>query len=275
MSRRPYLLQLLVCACALLWLLPFVWMVCASFKSPADFFSSTFLPWHDLGRVTLDNYRALFASFPFFGWLLNSLFLASAQTVIVVLLSSLGGFALAHYRFRGRTTMVAVLLLMLLVPGQVLLPSTYELVNALGWIDSYTAILVPGAISVFGILLFRAAMSAVPPELLHAARIDGAGELRLWWDIALPSVRPTVGAFTLMSFTGTWNSFLWPQIVLQDEDKYHLPIGLTSLVGLPEHDVPYGLLMAGTLLSILPVMALFVLLHREFNAGVVSGAVKG
>lgn len=275
MKRRPQVLQVLVCAAAALWLLPFVWLVCASFKQPADFFTSTFLPWGDPGRLTLDNYRLLFSNFPFFGWLLNSLFLASVQTVIVVLLSSLGGFALATYRFRGRGVVITVMLLTLLVPGQVLLPSTYELVNRFGWIDSYAAILVPGAISVFGMLLFRAAMSAVPVELLHAARIDGASELRLWWDIALPSVRPMVGAFTLMSFTGTWNSFLWPQIVLQDENKYHLPIGLTSLVGLPEHDVPYGLLMAGTLLSILPVVALFALLHREFHTGVMSGAVKG
>ncbi len=274
MRRRPHLLQITICAVAAMWLLPFVWMLCASFKAPSDFFSSTFLPWGDLGRLTLDNYRALFEKFPFLVWLLNSLFLASAQTVIVVLLSSLGGFALATYRFRGRGAVVALLLLTLLVPGQVLLPSTYELVNSFGWINSYAAILIPGAISVFGILLFRAAMGAVPPELLHAARIDGAGELRLWWDIALPSVRPMVGAFTLMTFTGTWNSFLWPQIALQDEGKYHLPIGMTSLVGLPEHDVPYGLLMAGTLLSILPVVALFALLHRDFHTGVMTGAVK-
>jgi ABC-type glycerol-3-phosphate transport system permease component len=274
-KRRPHVLQVLICAAAALWVLPFVWMVCASFKAPADFFSATFLPWGDPGRLTLDNYRGLLGNFPFVTWLLNSLFLASAQTVLVVLLSSLGGFALATYRFRGRSVVITVMLLTLLVPGQVLLPSTYELVNRFGWIDSYAAILVPGAISVFGMLLFRAAMSAVPGELLHAARIDGASELRLWWDIALPSVRPTVGAFTLMSFTGTWNSFLWPQIVLQDEGKYHLPIGLTSLVGLPEHDVPYGLLMAGTLLSILPVVGLFALLHRDFHTGVMTGAVKG
>lgn len=275
MKRRPRVLQFLVVAAAALWVLPFVWLVCASFKEPADFFGASFLPWHDLGRLTLDNYRLLLGNFPFLAWLLNSLFLASAQTVIVVLLSSLGGFALATYRFRTRGAVITVMLLTLLVPGQVLLPSTYELVNHFGWIDSYAAILVPGAVSVFGMLLFRAAMGAVPTELLHAARIDGASELRLWWDIALPSVRPTVGAFTLMSFTATWNSFLWPQIVLQDESKYHLPIGMTSLIGLPEHDVPYGLLMAGTLLSILPVVALFALLHRDFHTGVMTGAVKG
>jgi ABC-type glycerol-3-phosphate transport system permease component len=258
-----------------LWLVPLVWLLCASFKGPAEFFSSTLLPWDRLGSLTFDNYRDLFTTRPFLGWLVNSLFIASTQTVMMVLLSSLGGFALARYRFRGQGMVVALMLCTLLMPGQVLLPSTYELVRQFGWIDSYFAILVPGAVSVFGILLFRAAMQAIPDELFHAARIDGAGELRLWWDIALPSVRPMVGVFTLMSFTGSWNSFLWPQIVLQDEAKYHLPIGLTSLMGLPQQDVPYGMLMAGTVLSVLPVIALFAMLHRDFTAGVMTGAVKG
>jgi ABC-type glycerol-3-phosphate transport system permease component len=273
--RRPHLLQGALIALAALWLVPFAWMLCASLKAPADFFASSFLPWDHLERLTLAHYANLIAQRPFLTWLLNSLFLASVQTVVVVLLSSLGGFALATYRFRGRRAVMALMLATILVPGQVLLPSTYELVLGFGWINSYAAILVPGALSVFGILLFRAAMAGVPDELLHAARIDGAGEVRLWWDIALPSVRPSVGAFTLMSFTGTWNSFLWPQIVLQDENKYHLPIGMTSLMGLPEHDVPYGMLMAGTLLSVLPVVALFALLHRDFHTGVMTGAIKG
>ncbi len=272
---RPHLLQVVLIGLAALWLVPFVWMLCASVKAPGDFFSYTFLPWGHLDRLTLANYSGLITQRPFLTWMLNSLFIASVQTVVVVLLSSLAGFALAKYHFRGRRAIMVMMLATLLVPGQVLLPATYELVHNLGWIDSYAAILVPGALSVFGIFLFRAAIAAVPDELMHAARIDGAGELRLWWDIALPSVRPSVGAFTLMSFTGTWNSFLWPQIVLQDENKYHLPIGMTSLTGLPEHDVPYGMLMAGTLLSVLPVIALFALLHRDFHTGMMTGAVKG
>jgi ABC-type glycerol-3-phosphate transport system permease component len=120
MKRHPHLLQWFIITVAIIWLLPFVWMVCASFKAPAEFFSATFLPWGDLGRLTLDNYRGLLGNFPFFGWLLNSLFLASVQTVVVVLLSSLGGFALATYRFRGRSWIVALMLLTLLVPVLVL-----------------------------------------------------------------------------------------------------------------------------------------------------------
>jgi ABC-type glycerol-3-phosphate transport system permease component len=123
--------------------------------------------------------------------------------------------------------------------------------------------------------LFRQAMSAVPDELLHAGRVDGCSELRLWWEIALPIVRPMVGAFTLLAFLGSWNSYLWPQIILQDEMKYTLPIGLANMVGLPQFDTQYGVLMAGTLLSILPVVVLFFILQKDFIAGLASGAVKG
>jgi ABC-type glycerol-3-phosphate transport system permease component len=207
--------------------------------------------------------------------MINSVFLASAYTVSVVALSSLGGFALAKYRFRGRKVLMLVMLATLLVPGQVLLLPNYEVMYALGWLDTYAAILVPSAVSVFGMFLFRQAMLSVPDELLQAGRIDGCSELRLWWEVALPIVRPMVGAYTLLSFMGAWNSFLWPQVVLQDPARYTLPIGLSNMIGLPEYQTHYGVLMAGTLLSILPVGVLFFVLQRDFVAGLASGAVKG
>src|SRR6185503_789082 len=157
-----------------------------------------------------------FTTTPFARWLMNSMFLASAQTVLVVTLSSLGGFALAKYKFRGKKPLMGLMLATMLLPSQVLLPSGYEWMYRHGWINSYAAIIIPGAVSVFGMFLFRQAMSAVPDELLHAGRVDGCSELRLWWEIALPIVRPMVGAYTLLAFLGNWNSFLWPQIILQD-----------------------------------------------------------
>lgn len=268
-------LHLALLAAALLCLVPFAWLVCASFKGPSEMFTYAFLPWDRLGTLTLENYAILFTTQPFFTWVINSLFLSCTHTLLVVTLSSLGGFALAKYRFKGKGALMLIMLVTMLIPGQVLLPSSYELMYHLGWIDSYAAILVPGAVSVFGIFLFRAAMQAVPDELLQAGRIDGCSELRLWWDIALPCVRPMIGAFTLMSFTSAWNNFLWPQIVLQSEARYHLPIGLASMIGLPAYDVPHGVLMAGTLLSVLPVMLLFFILQKDFIAGLTSGSVKG
>jgi ABC-type glycerol-3-phosphate transport system permease component len=156
----------------------------------------------------------------------------------------------------------------------VILPGSYELMYRLHWLDSYLAIIVPGAVSVFGMLLFRQAMVGVPDELLQAARLDGCGELRLWWDIALPAVRPMIGAYTLVSFLSAWNSFLWPQIVLQSESKYTLPIGLNGLSGLPEYQHNYGIVMAATLVGILPVALLFFALQRDFVSGLTTGAGK-
>jgi ABC-type glycerol-3-phosphate transport system permease component len=274
-SWRAITLHGVLVALSLLSLLPFFWLISATFKTNADMFSRLFLPFDALERLTLDNYVILFRDKPFARWLLNSLFLSSANTAVVVTLSSLGGFALAKYRFAGKKPLMLMMLATMVIPGQVLLPSSYELMYHFGWLNSYVAILVPGSVSVFGMFLFMQAMKQVPDELLQCGRIDGCSEIRLWWEVALPIVRPMIGAYTLLTFMGSWNSFIWPQIVLQDPNLYTLPIGLTNLIGLPTDTTPYGMLMAGTLLSILPVVLLFFILQRDFIAGLASGAVKG
>lgn len=256
-------------------LAPFAWLICASFKSGNDLFAYSFLPWSHLNRITGSNYTRLFSQNPFARWLLNSIFLSSTQTVMAVALASLGGFALAKYRFRGRALITALMFATMLLPYQVLLPSSYELMYHFGWVDSYLAILVPGTVNVFGLFLFRQAMQSVPDELLQAGRMDGCSEIYIWWEIALPLVRPMIGAFTLLSFTATWNSFLWPQIILQSEIKYTLPIGLFNMNGMPGYQTDYGVLMAATLLSVLPVAILFFVLQKDFIAGLTSGAMKG
>jgi ABC-type glycerol-3-phosphate transport system permease component len=294
-AREPldaagYAMHLTLLILAVLAALPFLWLVCATFKINLDMFRFTFLPFGTpdpatnaaldagqtrFGRLTLDNYLLLFETRPFARWMLNSIFLSCTHTTIVVTLSCLGGFALAKYKFAGKRVLMLFMLATMTIPGQVLLPSSYELMRQIGWLNSYLAIIVPGAVSVFGMFLFMQAMKAVPDELLQSGRIDGCSELRLWWEVALPIVRPMVGAFTLLTFMGSWNSFLWPQIVLQNPDKYTLPVGLASLIGLPTDETPYGLLMAGTLLSVFPVVVLFFVLQKDFIAGLASGAVKG
>jgi multiple sugar transport system permease protein len=283
-SFGSLLLHALLIGCAVTTLIPFLWLVCSTFKTKADFFTYSFLPWDHLKYrvndgvatgLTLDNYRTLFAHEPFAVWMVNSLFLASAYTVSVVTLSSLGGFALAKYRFGGRRVLMLIMLVTMLVPGQVLLLPNYDLMRKWGWMNSYAAILVPGAVSIFGMFLFRQAMMQVPDELLQAGRMDGCSEARLWWEVALPIVRPMIGAYTLLSFMAAWNSFLWPQVILQTPEKLTLPIGLSNMINLPEYQTNLGVLMAGTLLSILPVAVLFFVLQRDFVAGLASGAVKG
>lgn len=269
------LMHVAIFALAMISLTPFFWLICATFKTSEDFFAYAFLPWSHPERWTFSNYVLLFEKNPFTTWLCNSFFLASTYTVIVVALSSLGGFALAKYRFPGKKLVMGMMLATMLLPSQVLLTPQWELMYKIGWLDTYAAILVPGAVSVFGMFLFMQAMKTVPDELLQAGRIDGCSELRLWWEVALPIVKPMLGAFTLLSFMGAWNSFLWPQIVLQSPEKYTLPIALANMLGLPEYTTPYGVLMTGTFLSILPVALLFFILQKDFIAGLASGAVKG
>jgi ABC-type glycerol-3-phosphate transport system permease component len=160
-----------------------------------------------------------------------------------------------------------------MIPGQVLMAPLYELIYRMGLVDSYAGLIIPSAVSVFGIFLFRQAILQVPDELLHAARIDGCSEFRIYWDVVMPISRPMVGAFCLISFMGAWNSFLWPQIILHNRDHFTLPIAMNQMVGLYEQS--YGILMAGTLLCVLPVIILFLLLQREFVAGLTAGAIKG
>ena len=197
------LLHIILFIAAILCLVPFVWLICASIKPAEHTFDTIFLPWGHLHELSLDNFRSLFQRRGFDRWLVNSIYLASVQTTIVVAAQlSLGGFSLAKYEFAGKRLLMGVMLMTMLLPYQVLLPSSYELMNKFGWMNAYLAIVVPGAVSVFGIFLFRQAMAGVPDELLQAARVDGCSELRLWWDIALPVVRPMIGAFTLMAFLG-------------------------------------------------------------------------
>lgn len=274
-AAASLLLHAMLYALAVCAIAPFVWVLCACFKTQDDLFRHTFLPWGHLHDLTLANFRALFATEPFARWMVNSIFVTSVYTASVVTLSSLGGFALAKYRFAGKRPLMLMMLLTMLLPGQVLLPASYKLIFSFGWMNSYLAVIVPGAVSVFGMFLFMQAMKAVPDELLQAARVDGCSELRVWWEVALPVVRPMIGAYTLLSFLSAWNSYLWPNVVLQDQSKYTLPIGLASMVGLPGFEAHYGILMAGTVLGIVPVVLLFFLLQKDFIAGLTSGAVKG
>lgn len=252
-----------------LTLVPMVWLIAATTKGPDDLFSYTFFA----PRLTLYNFTELFAKVPFVRYTMNSLFVSCTLVLVQLFFSSLAGFALAKYTFPGKRVLMVLMLSTLLLPGQVVMAPLYELIYRLGLVDRYAGLVVPGAVSVFGIFLFRQSMLQVPDELLHAARIDGCSEFQVYRDIVIPVSRPMIGAFCLISFMGHWNSFLWPQIILHSSERFTLPIGLNQMVGLYQQQ--YGMLMAGTLLSVLPVVVLFLMLQREFVAGLTAGAVKG
>jgi multiple sugar transport system permease protein len=268
LAARGAIITLLI-LCAIVCLTPLVWLIAATTKNPDDFWSYYFFA----PRVSSENFKALFAAIPFGLYVVNSAFVTGAIVCVQLFFSSLAGYSLAKYHFKGRSIITVLMLATVMIPGQVIMAPLYEQIYRLGLMDSHAGLIIPGAVSVFGIFLFRQAMMQVPDEMMHAARIDGCSEFQIYWSVVMPVVRPMVGAFCLIAFMGSWNSFLWPQIVLHSGANFTLPIGLNSLVGLQQQQ--YGALMAGTLLSILPVVILFLLLQKEFIAGLTSGAVKG
>lgn len=271
----------LLAACTIM-LLPFVWLVTAAFKDKSVLNEFTFLPppsQINASTINLDNFRTLLetkdtAQGPvnFWRYVANSVFLASASTFISLVFCSMGGYALAKYRFRGRTLLMTFMLASLTIPGVVLLAPNYEVIWRLGWMDTYKALLIPGAVSVFGVFLFRQAMLDVPDELIEAGRIDGCSEYRIYLTLVMPLVRPMIGAFCLISFLGNWNSFLAPNIYIQTQRALTLPVVLNQYIG--EYQQQYGVFLAGTLIAILPPAILFFALQREFISGLQSGALK-
>ncbi len=267
LSRALIIILLLISAAVAL--MPLVWLVAATTKGPDDLFHYTFFA----PRFSAENYHDLFTKVPFLRYLMNSLFVTGATVVVQLFFSSLAGFALAKYEFVGKKVVMVIMLTTLLIPGQVVMAPLYEQLYHLGLVDTRLGLIIPGAVSVFGIFLFRQSILQVPDELLQAARLDGCTEFRIYWDIVMPVTRPMIGAFCLISFMAAWNNFLWPQILLHHDDKFTLPIALNQMIGI--YGNQYGMLMAGTLVSVLPVAILFLVLQREFVAGLTAGAVKG
>jgi multiple sugar transport system permease protein len=265
---------------AVLTLLPFVWMVTSALKDKHDFFTSFFLPrgpgflgiaW---SRLTLENFSRLFTEFPIGRAMFNSFFFASVSSTLATLACAMGGYGLAKFNFRARTALTGLVLGALIIPAPLLIAPSYQLLWQLGLLNSYAGLVLPALAPAFGVFLFRQAMlNAVPKELLESARMDGAGEFRIFFTIVAPLVRPMIGAFLLISFLGAWNNFIGPQIVLQEPEVFPLSVTINNLRGI--YQTEYGLIMSGTLLSVAPVMCLFLLLQKEFISGLTSGAVKG
>ena len=218
------------------------------------------------------NYRKLWEAVPYNRYFINSVYIATSSTLLALFFCSLGGFAFAKYQFRGKTILFGIVLASMMVPFQVLLVPLFGLMYDIGWLNSYNAIIFPFSVGAFGVFLMRQFIVTIPSELLDAARIDGCSEFGIYYRIVLPIIKPALGALTIYTFLSSWNGYLWPLIVLRDDVKYTLPLGLASLVGIYRQE--YGMLMAGTLLSLLPIVVLFLAMQREFVQGITLGSVK-
>jgi multiple sugar transport system permease protein len=276
---NKWILHAVLITIAIITMVPYAWLIIASLKSQDDFFSAIFFPPGDgafgIGwdKLSLENYENLF-QLGFETNLINSVFYSATTALFATLICAATGFVLAKHQFRGRNLITLVVLGALIVPPTLLLAPGYELLYDLNLLDTSWGLLLPLIAPAFGVFLFRqAVIQSVPDELLEAARIDGCSEWSIFFIVVLPLVRPMIGAFMLITFLGMWNNFISPQIVLQTADKQPLSVAIAQLRGVYKTD--YGLLTAATVVSVLPVAALFLFLQRQFISGLTSGAVKG
>jgi putative chitobiose transport system permease protein len=257
---------------ALITVFPFAWIVLTSLKGPGDLLFSVppqFLP----SNPTLDNFNRVLRALPVPSFFLNSIIAGVAVTVLNTLVASLAAYPLAKMRFRGREPIFYLLLATLIVPAQLTyIPSYILAVRVFDYHDTLWSIIVPSLASAFNIFLMRQAFRGVPNELLDAARVDGAGELRIWWQLMLPLVRPTLATVAIFTFVTSWNDFLWPSLMLPTPANKTLPVGLAALQGFFSSD--FRSIAAGVTMTVVPILIVFVALQRQFVRGL-SGAIKG
>lgn len=247
---------------ALIWMLPFIWMLLSSLKTDMEImqFPPKILP----ERATLDNFRELFEAFDFMVYLRN--------TLVVVLFSFLGmflnamaGFGFSKYQFKGRTFLFYLVLATMMIPGQVTMIPVYLIMNSMRLTNSMAGIILPGLVGAYGIFLFRQFMSTISNELIEAARLDGASEWYIFSRIVLPISRPILAVQGITTFIGGWNSFLWPLIMANDEKFYTLSVGLQLLKG--QYANNYALQMAGSSFMVLPIIIIFMFLQKYILEG--------
>jgi multiple sugar transport system permease protein len=258
-------------ALAALALFPLVWMLSVSFMMPGE--ASSVPPPLLPGHPTLANYRELFARDGMGRYFANSLALATAATLLCLTLNVMAGYAFAKLRFTGRDRIFRSLLGSIVIPAQVAMLPLFLLLKSMGLVNSYAGVLVPSLATIFGIALVRQYALSIPDELIEAARIDGAGEFRIFMFIVVPMLRPILATLATFTFLGTWNDFMWPLIVMSDDKLYTLPVALASLSR--EHVQDNELMMAGSVVTVLPVLALFLVLQRQYLEGLLAGSVKG
>ena len=273
MNRRlaSIVVNVLLVALAVISLGPLLWMLSVSFMQTgeAGHFPPPLLP----SAPTLDNYRQLFVRAGMGRYLLNSFIVSTSVMLLSLLFNTMAGYAFAKLRFKGRDRTFRALLAALVIPAQVAMMPLFLLLKQMGLVNTYAGAMVPGLAGVFGIFLVRQYARSIPDELLDAARIDGAGEWRIYWQVVLPVLKPILVTLAIFSFLGAWNDFMWPLIVLSDQSLQTLPVALASLSR--EHVQDNELMMAGSVVTVLPVLLLFLSLQRYYMQGLLVGSVKG
>lgn len=261
---------LLLVAGAVLMVAPLVWMALASFKTLPEILRvpPTLLP----ESLHLDNYRTVLGDTAFVRYFLNSVLVAGITVASVLVTSSMAGYAFAKFEFPGRRVLFVLVLATLMIPFQVRVIPLYVLASDLGLLDSYAGLVLPGLVDAFGIFLMRQYLQSIPSELIDAARVDGASELTIFVRIVLPLAKPALAALAIFSLVASWESFLWPLLVISSPDKYTLPLGLAQFSG--RFVTRVDLQMAASALTILPMLIVFLIMQRRFIEGMATAGMK-
>lgn len=248
---------------------PFVWTIITSVTSGAGLSTTpSLIP----QNPTLDAYRLLFTSTGFARSIANSFGLATAITVAQIVTSSLAAYAFSRFEFRGKRVTFALYLATMMIPMQVLLVPLFSQMKQLGLVDSYLGVILPSMASAFGVFLLRQAMASVPRELDEAATLDGAGHARIFSRVVMPNIRPAIATFAVFAFMSSWNAFLWPLVILRSDELKTLPLALASLQG--QFTTSWDVMMAGSVLSILPMLAIYIFAQKYVIQGVAGTGLK-
>ena len=268
-KTKQIIAYIILSVCGFIMIFPFLWMLATSFKTGAEVYSLSLWP----KDFSLANYQKILSSSPFLLWFKNSFVIAGLTTMSVLIFDPLVGYAFAKYRFRGKDQIFLLILSTLMIPTEMMIIPWYLAVVKLRLTNSLISLLFPGLMSAFGIFLMKQFFTGVPDELLDAGRIDGLSELAIYRKVALPLVKPALSALGIFTFLGSWNSFLWPVIVLNDKSMYTITVGVAQFSS--EIGNQWDLIMTGASIATLPVLIIFLIFQKQIIEGIQLTGVKG
>lgn len=268
---RIILFYLLTFGIALIVVIPFFWMVSTSLKSKGAIMQIP-IEWIPQ-NPTLNSYKTVFTKFPLVQAIINSFGITIAYTVITILSASMAAFAITKIKFPYADIIFKLFLASMMIPTQVTLIPLFVIMNKLGLINTYPSVILPSLFRAFAVFLLVQQMRGIPNDFMEAAKIDGAGMFRIYAIVIMPLTKSAIATLTITTFMECWNDYLWPLLMLSDKTKMTLTLALNSLNG--QYGTEYNLLMAGSLISMLPIMCIYAFAQKYFKAGLMSGGVKG
>ena len=269
--NRKWITYSLLTVLSIVYVFPVFWVVVSSFKDKNELYQwpPTIFP----ANFTFENFTIAFQSGNFGIYFWNSTIVTVISTLLLLLINSMAGFALAKFRFRGDTFILIAFISTLMIPLEVIMIPIFKVISKLGLYNSLWGIIIPPAATPTGVFLMRQYLLTVPNDLLEAARIDGAGEWKIYWGIILPIAKPILAVLAIFSFMWRWDDFLWPLIVISDPAKYTVQLAISNFIG--QYDVDWGSLLAMTVVTMIPVLAVFLAFQKYFVQGLVTSGMKG